>query len=97
MITRNVPGAGRDDVDAASLRAIVCAYEFPGLRWVESFWDEEAGTITCFYEGRDAVEVEEHARRARIPCDVVREVTPFGPGDYAHMAASEEPARARAR
>ena len=91
-ILRRVPGATRDDIDAASLRALICATEFPGLRWVRSYWDSDGETILCLYEGKDAEQIAEHSRRSRIPCDEVREIVEFGPDDY--VAPVEESAAA---
>jgi hypothetical protein len=82
MIRRDVPGITQEDVDAASYRAIACAYYYAGLRWYSSYWDREAGVIHCVYEANSARDLFEHAQVARIPCDDVREVQPFGPGDY---------------
>lgn len=87
-IRRDVPGLTREDVDAASFRAISCAMEYPEMRWRESYWDAAAGMITCVYEARSSADIFEHARRARIPCDDVREVLPFGPGDYVEAGVS---------
>jgi hypothetical protein len=80
-IRRMLPGATREDLDAAGLRATVCAYEFPGLRWVRSYWDRPAGEVLCLYQAKDTAQIEEHSRRARIPCDEVREVVILGPGE----------------
>jgi hypothetical protein len=85
-IRREVPGADRTEIDAAAFRAIVCAYEYPGLRWVRSYWDAEAGELSCLYEAESAQQIEEHSRRSRIPCDAVREVIQFGPEEYAQIA-----------
>lgn len=81
-IVRNVPGDTRDDIDAASLRAIICAFEFPGLRWVRSFWDQDRGQLLCVYEGDSVDQIREHSRRSRIPCDEVHPVVEFGPDEY---------------
>jgi hypothetical protein len=88
LIKRSVPGATQDDIDAASFRAITCAFYFPGLRWLRSFWDRDAGVIHCVYEAKDEAEVYAHAQRARIPCDEVRMVNPFGPDDYTTEGAA---------
>jgi hypothetical protein len=81
LIRRNVPGACREDVDAAFLRAHSCAYSYDGLRWVTSYWDQEGEVIHCVWEAEDADQVRDHARRSRIPCDEVREVTQFSPSE----------------
>jgi uncharacterized membrane protein len=91
QIRRNVPGAGREDVDAAAFRALVCAIEFPGLEWVESYWDSGRGVITCIYEAESREQVEAHARRSRIACDEVREVEVIRPDDYVESTLGVTP------
>jgi hypothetical protein len=71
-------------MDAAAFRAIVCAPQFPGLKWIRSFWDRETGRIDCVYEAADAAQLEEHARTARIPCDEIRLVVEVAPEAYIH-------------
>jgi hypothetical protein len=90
MIRRDVPGASQEDIDAASFRAITCAFYFPGMKWHRSFWDQGAGLLYCVYEARDPQELFAHAQRARIPCDEVREVDTFGPETYIGEAATRE-------
>jgi hypothetical protein len=92
-ILRRIPEATPEDLDAAALRSIVCAYEFSGLRWLHSAWDRERGELLCCYEAADAHQIEEHARRASIPCDEVREITLIRPTDYAHLAPDVVEAR----
>jgi hypothetical protein len=87
VIRRDVGTITKGDLDAASFRSIVCGYEFPTMTWLRSYWDEAAGIITCYYVADSVDDVREHARRARVPCDDVREVMEFGPNDYAHLAA----------
>lgn len=83
-VRRDIGDISQDDLDAASFRAIVCAPQFPGLRWVRSYWDQEAGRLDCIYEAVDPTQLQEHARVARIPCDAVREVTEMLPDTYLH-------------
>ncbi|MEO8540501.1 MAG: nickel-binding protein [bacterium] len=83
-IRRNVGDISKEDMDAASMRAIVCAVQFPGLKWHRSYWDREAGNLDCLYEASDPTHLEEHARVSRIPCDEVREVTEVLPETYLH-------------
>ena len=81
-IRRRIPGLSQEDMAAAAFRAIGCAAEYPGMHWHQSYWDREAGVLTCVYEAGSVAQIEDHARRARIPCDDVREVTVVGPDDY---------------
>lgn len=83
-IRRDLGPITREELDASAYRAIMCAYDFEGLKWVRSFWDPEQGEIRCLYEAQDVAQVIEHARRSRIPCDDVREVIEIDPGLYVH-------------
>jgi hypothetical protein len=83
-IRRVVPDATREDVDAAAFRAIACATEYDGLKWIRSYWDETGHELLCLYEAANADQIREHSRRARIPCDEVREVVEVGPEEYLH-------------
>ncbi|MCA9830165.1 MAG: DUF4242 domain-containing protein [Dehalococcoidia bacterium] len=93
-IRRPVPGSSPEDVDAAGFRALACAAEFDGLRWIVSHWDAERGELFCIYEAQSAAQILEHSRRARIPCDDVREVIPVRPDDIVNPGtpATEQPA-----
>lgn len=82
QVRRILGHASKDDVDAAAFRAIVCAYEYPGMKWHESYWDAEREEMICIYEADDADQIFIHAERSRIACDEVREVTVIRPGDY---------------
>lgn len=81
-IRRNVGDLTKEDMDAAAFRAIVCAVQFPGLKWQRSFWDPAAGYMDCFYEAETPADLEEHARVARIPCDEVHPVNEILPETY---------------
>ena len=83
-IRREIGEITQQDLNAASFRAIVCAPQFPGLKWHRSYWDREAGLLDCFYDAVDPVQLEEHARVARIPCNDVREVDELLPDTYVH-------------
>lgn len=89
-IRREVTGAGRDEIDASGFRAVICGYEYEGLRWIRSYWDEEAGQLHCLYEAVDEEQIRDHARRSRIPCDEVSEVVELLP----HLYVGPAPAQA---
>jgi hypothetical protein len=91
LIKRNVPGASSAEIDAAAFRAMACAYSFPGLRWIHSYWDPKGGATYCIYEAESREQIEDHARRARIPCDEVMPVNYMTPSEYA--GGQEEPQR----
>lgn len=88
-IVRRVPGTSREELDAAGFRAAVCAYEYPGMRWIRSFWSPQRGEIVCYYDAANEQEIWEHAERARIPCDEVWEVDMMDPADYEAEAEAE--------
>jgi len=81
-IRREVGEISQEEMDAAAFRAILCAPQFPGMRWHRSYWDREAGRLDCFYEALTLRDVEEHARVARIPCDEIRQVDEVVPDTY---------------
>lgn len=81
-IRRNVGQIIQEDMDAAAFRAIVCAVQFPGLKWHRSFWDKDAGVLDCFYEAASREDLQDHARVSRIPCDEVCEVNELLPETY---------------
>jgi len=81
-IRREVGQLTPDEVDAAALRAVICALEYDGLRWVRSFWDREHGLLNCLYEAQDAAQIREHSMRSNIPCDAVAEVQEILPETY---------------
>jgi hypothetical protein len=81
-IRREVGDISQEEMDAAAFRAILCAPQFPGMRWHRSYWDRDAGRIDCVYEAHTLRDVEEHARVARIPCDEIRVVDEIVPDTY---------------
>lgn len=83
-IRREVGAITQEDLDAASFRAIVCAPQFPGLKWHRSYWDRDAGLLDCVYEATGPSQLVEHARVSRIPCDAVKEVSEVLPDTYIH-------------
>lgn len=81
-IRRNVGDITKEEMDAAAFRAIVCAVQFPGLKWHRSYWVQGSGYMDCIYEADQPEQLEEHARVARIPCDAVHPVTEIVPETY---------------
>jgi hypothetical protein len=82
LVKRNVGGAGPHDYDAALFRALSCVYDFPGLKWLNSFWDRDAGVSYCVYEGESVEQIYQHSALAHIPCDEVCPVLATGPDTY---------------
>jgi hypothetical protein len=81
-IIRSVPGATAEDIDSASMRAIWCLPEFPGMQWVQSYWDRDAEVINCIYVAPNEEMIRQHAVNSRIPCDEVTPVVAFGPDNF---------------
>jgi hypothetical protein len=84
QIRRDVGEISSEDMDAAAFRAILCAPQFPGVKWHRSYWNKDAGRIECVYEADRVSDLEAHAQAARIPCDEVNEVTELLPETYLH-------------
>lgn len=81
-IRRNVGEMSTEEMDAAAFRALVCAVQFPGLKWERSYWDKSGGYIDCYYEAPSVRAIEEHARVSRIPCDEIAVVDELVPATY---------------
>jgi len=82
LVKRNIAGAGPNDYDAALFRALSCVYDFPGLKWLHSFWDREGAVSYCVYEAESIEQIYEHSALAHIPCDEVSVVLATGPDTY---------------
>jgi hypothetical protein len=86
QVRRSVAGAEREDIDAGALRALMCAMEFPNMRWVRTYWDRQAGVEFCLFEAERPEHLREHARRARIPDGELRPVQTLEPQRYLPIA-----------
>ena len=75
LIRRDVRGSNQEDIDAGTWRAVSCAYNFDGLKWINSYWDVEGQRVFCVYEAESAEQIRMHSRLARISCE---EVIPVG-------------------
>jgi hypothetical protein len=82
LVKRNIQGAGPTDYDAALFRALSCVYDFPGLKWLHSFWDRESGISYCVYEAVSVEQIHAHSELSHIPCDEVSVVVASGPDTY---------------
>jgi hypothetical protein len=82
LIRRDLGNAGREDVDAAAIRALSCAYNYDGLRWIASYWHEPEGRTFCVYEAQNEQQIIDHSAQARMPCDEITPVQPIDPQAY---------------
>jgi Nickel responsive protein SCO4226-like len=82
LIRRDLGHVSQEDVDAASIRALSCAYNYDGLRWLTSYWDEPHGQIFCIYEATDEQQIVEHSAQSRIPCNEITAVQQVNPEEY---------------
>jgi hypothetical protein len=82
LIRRDVTGATQTDYDAGVFRAISCAYDYEGLRWIHSYWDREGGMSYCLYEARSIDQIKQHSQRSQIACDEVLPVSHVQPEMY---------------
>lgn len=89
LIKRQMPeSTTREETDAATARAADCASDYPGIRWVRSFWDERRKLAHCVYWATDPELLRAHAERSRVPCDEIREVTEILPSQYGVVATA---------
>jgi hypothetical protein len=82
QIERRIGEISPEELDAAAFRALTCAMNFTGLRWLRSYFDAPTGNLTCYYAALSADDVRKHAEASRIPCDSVAEVVEYLPDSY---------------
>ena len=83
FVRREAPGLEADDVEAGGLRAAGCAEDYPGLRWIRSYWHRERAEVHCYYEAESEAQIREHSERARMVVSEVREVQDIDPSNFA--------------
>jgi hypothetical protein len=88
FIRRDVSGLEADEVEAAGFRAAGCVYDYPGLRWLRSYWHRERAEVHCYYEAESEAQVREHSERSRMVVSEVREVQDIDPADFVPPAPS---------
>lgn len=97
LIERAVPGWTGEEIEAAGLRAKMCAPWFEGLHWIVSYLDDAQGTLFCIYDSPDEDSIRAHARFAGIPAGEIRVVSEIHPedieGDVDEATAAVEPRR----
>jgi len=83
LIRRDIDdAASEEELESAGFRAFCFTFLYGNMRWVTSYWDAEARSFFCIYEADNEEQLREHARRARIPCDEIRQVNAVGPEKY---------------
>jgi hypothetical protein len=74
IIERNTGTLSPADLDAAGRRSNRVLDEMEGVVWIRSYVSHADGKIFCEYEAPNAELIREHARRAGLPADAIREV-----------------------
>ncbi len=73
LVRRQLEPLTPGEFRAIALQAIMCAYEYPDMRWLRSYWARETDQLFCLFETRSHDLVREHAQRSRIPCDEIHD------------------------
>ncbi len=81
MIERDVTGWSDEEVEAAGIRAKICAPWYPNMEWVRSYFDREGARTVCFYRAESEGDIRTHALFSGIPCDTVVPVEEVLPSD----------------
>lgn len=74
IIERNTGPLTQEELDVAGRRSNSVLAEMDGVTWIRSYVAHADGKIFCEYEAPSAELVREHARRAGLPADAVREI-----------------------
>lgn len=75
LIERTTGALTADELEAAARRSNAVLAEMDGVTWVRSYVSHADGKIFCEYEAPSAEMVREHARRAGLPADSIREIS----------------------
>lgn len=81
LIERDVSGWTADEIDAAGLRAKMCAPWFAGLNWIISYHDAERQFLFCVYDSNSEDDIRARARFAGLPAGAVRAIQEIHPED----------------
>ncbi len=82
IIERTVGKLTEDQVAEALRRAQAVADELPQVKWIRTYYADAEGKMYCEYEAPHIDLIYEHARRAKVPADVVRMVTELEPAMF---------------
>lgn len=81
MVERNF--AERLEISPAAASAVNRINGDAGVNWIVSFLSADKKKTYCLYEAPSAEAIREAARRAKIPADVIVEVTELRPEAFA--------------
>lgn len=73
LVRRNLGPLTPREFRTIALQAIMCAYEYPDMRWLRSYWATGTDELHCLFRTRTHDLVREHADRSRIPCDEIHD------------------------
>ena len=74
IIERNTGPLTPAELEAAGRRSNAVLAEMDGVVWIRSYVSHADGKVFCEYEAPNAEMIREHARRAGLPADAVREI-----------------------
>lgn len=74
IIERSTGPLTRDALDAAGRKSNEVLADMQGVTWIRSYVSHADGKIFCEYEAPNAELIREHARRAGLPADAIREI-----------------------
>lgn len=75
IIERNTGQLTREQLDAAGRTSNAVLADMDGVVvWIRSYVSHADGKIFCEYEAPNADLIREHARRAGLPADAIREI-----------------------
>ncbi len=105
LVRRTNPFATATDLDAAMFRGLICSKEFPGLKWLRTYYTEGVTTSWCVYEAASLQDVAEYSKRASLQYDEIVQIAELTDESYwtpqrrelAHEANAEERVPALAR
>lgn len=74
IIERTTGPLTREQIDAAGRLSNAVLEQMDGVTWIRSYVSHADGKIFCEYEAPNAELIREHARRAGLPADAIREI-----------------------